>query len=1253
MGDFFELYGEDARTAAAELNLNLFSRSIPGGGRVEMCGFPANQLEQIVEQLRDKHDVTISAIPENGSQRQEYFLPSIDHEAEQAIDAHEAEFGADGFRAFRDEEAIQGAERQHSLREKLADRGIVNGQVVDPEKLDSDHFIQQVVSDAEQATVELAADVPEQSEPEALSDAEYARQNLIPGKTAFDLDDRRFVVDRVDLDAERVSLRDVTFAQATGFPIFRSEPIWVIRQYLEQSLLEPEKLQSTFTTEPVAAYPAEETHLPYDVVVEKLRIETPEQEKPAPPAQNFHISDDHLGEGGPKQKFARNVEAIRTLKTLESENRNATPEEQEILSQYVGWGGLADAFDPDKDSWAKEYAQLKELLTPEEYAAARASTLNAHYTSPTVIRSIYDAVERMGFRSGNILEPSCGVGNFFGMLPESMAGSKLYGVELDSISGRIAQKLYPEANITVAGFETTKQQDFYDLAIGNVPFGNYKVNDKDYNKLGFSIHNYFFAKVLDQVRPGGVVAFVTSRYTLDSKDSTARKYLAERADLLGAIRLPNNAFRANAGTDVVSDIIFLQKRDRPIDREPDWVQLGKTESGISINQYFVDHPEMILGELTTENTQYGREESTVLPLEGVNLADQLKEAISHLDGEYREAEHTAPDVGEAEASRDFLPADPNVKNFSYTVVDGEVYYRENSVMTHLELNDTAKGRVKGMVELRQIVHDLIGLQMEDAPDEAIRAKQSELNAAYDKFAAEYGLLNDRKNGRLFEDDSSYYLLCSLENLDENGKLKNKADMFTKRTIRPERAVTHVDTPAEALAVSIGEKGRVDLPYMAELLGTPEDFGRITEELRGVIFQDPSDQNWKTADEYLSGNVRNKLQIAKLAAANDPAFEVNVEALTAAQPKDLDATEIDMRLGATWISPDVIQKFMNETFQIPFYLRYAIRVKFSPSTAEWRIEGKTKTNRNDVIAYETFGTARASAYKILEDTLNLRDARVYDTVEDENGKPKRVLNKKETMLAGQKQQAIKDAFANWIWQDPQRRESLIKQYNELFNSTRPREYDGSHIHFVGMNPEITLREHQRNAIAHVLYGGNTLLAHEVGAGKTFEMAASAMEAKRLGLCQKSLFVVPNHLTLQWAQEFLHLYPSAKLLVASKKDFETANRKKFCARIATGDYDAVIIGHSQFEKIPLSFERQERIIQEQIDEIQGGIAELKHSSGEKFTIKQMEKSRKQLEMKLEKLRAAERKDDVVTFEELGVDRLFVDESHSFKNRVKRCA
>ena len=974
----------------------------------------------------------------------------------------------------------------------------------------------------------------------------------------------------------------------------------------------------------------------------------------AAPAGNFRITDDHLGEGGAKQKYARNIEAIRTLFRLEEEHRGATAEEQQVLSQYVGWGGLADAFDPGKDSWAKEYAELKGLLSEDEYAAARSSTLNAHYTSPTVIRGIYDAVERMGFRSGNILEPSMGVGNFFGMLPDTMQDSRLYGVELDSITGRIAKKLYPQADITVAGFETTDRRDFYDLAVGNVPFGNYKVNDKAYNKLGFSIHNYFFAKAIDQVRPGGVVAFVTSRYTMDSKDSTARKHMAERADLLGAIRLPNNAFKANAGTDVVSDIIFLQKRDRPADIEPAWVQLGKTEDGFAINQYFVDHPEMILGELTTESTQYGREELTVAPIEGAVLADQLAEAVQHIEGQYVEVEVETPDVADAEVERKTLPADPDVKNFSYAVVDGEVYYRENSIMTQVELSDNAKARVTGMVELRQIVNQLIQEQLDDYPDEDIKATQAKLNTAYDAFTAKYGLLNDRKNGRLFEDDSSYYLLCSLENLDENKQLKSKADMFTKRTIRSERTVTSVDTPSEALAVSIGEHGRVDLPYMAKLLGSPGDYERITTELQGVIFKDPSadadepEAGWQTADEYLSGNVRNKLRMAQLAAESHPEFKINVEALTKAQPKDLEASEIDIRLGATWLNPAIVQQFMMETFQPPYRIRYnnLIQVRYSPFTSEWRIGNKSAAGMYDIMSTETYGTHRANAYKILEDTLNLRDCRIYDTIE-EDGKERRVLNQKETMLAQQKQQAIKDTFAGWVWQDPQRRNLLVKQYNELFNSTRPREYDGSHIHFVGMNPEVNLQEHQRNAVAHVLYGGNTLLAHEVGAGKSFEMAASAMESKRLGLCQKSLFVVPNHLTEQWASEFLRLYPNAKLLVTSKKDFEPANRKRFCARIATGDYDAVIIGHSQFEKIPLSAERQARIIEDQIEEIEKAIAEAKEQSGEHFTVKQMEKTRKTLEVKLKKLQSTDRKDDVVTFEQLGVDRLFVDESQNYKN------
>jgi len=1047
-----------------------------------------------------------------------------------------------------------------AIREELARRGIVNGELVDPDALDRDPFIRQVMADVERLSADEEAQEPVSGE-------------------------------------------------------------------------KPVQMQGELTEEGAGA-------------IEVLE----EAEAPEIPAQNFRITDDHLGEGGPKEKYQRNVAAIRLLRTLEEENRNATPEEQSVLSQYVGWGGLADAFDDRKDNWSREYDELKELLTSEEYEMARASTLNAHYTSPTVIRAIYEAVGQMGFAKGNILEPAMGVGNFFGMLPEEMQESRLYGVELDSISGRIARKLYPNADITVGGFENTDHRDFYDLAIGNVPFGNYRVADKPYDKLGFTIHNYFFAKALDQVRPGGVVAFVTSRYTMDQQSPDVRKYLAERAELLGAIRLPNNAFRANAGTDVVSDIIFLQKRDRPIDIEPDWVHLGLTPDGLPINNYFAEHPEMVLGEISSESTQYGKEALTVNPVPGANLADQLEKAISHIHGEITVPEMSLEDETEA---IDAIPADPSVKNYSYALVGGEVYFRENSLMRHVELSDKEKERMTGLLSLRKIMNELIEYQLEDYPEEMITAKQRELNAAYDSFTETYGIINSRANARAFEEDSSYYLLCSLENLNDDGTLESKADMFTKRTIRPETRITSVETPSEALAVSIGERGKVDLPFMAELLGTPGEYDEIEADLRGVIFRNPltsatrPEQGWETADEYLSGDVRSKLQTAAYVAESHPEYQVNVEALKKAQPKDLDASEIDIRLGATWIDPDYINQFMWETFGTPFYLKRSIQVKFSELTAEWRIEGKSSPSYSDVNCYVTYGTTRANAYKILEDTLNLKDMRIYDQVEDADGKKRRVLNKKETTLAQQKQQAIKDAFRDWVWKDPQRREALTRRYNELFNSTRPREYDGQHIHFVGMNPDIRLREHQRNAIAHVLYGGNTLLAHEVGAGKTFEMAAAAMESKRLGLCHKSLFVVPNHLTLQWASEFLRLYPSAKILVAGRKDFEKKNRKKFCARIATGDYDAVIIGHSQFEKIPISAERQESLLREQIEEIEDAIAELKYSRGENFTIKQMEKTRKSLKARLDKLLAADKKDDVITFEELGVDRLFVDESHAFKN------
>ena len=1096
------------------------------------------------------------------------------------------------------------------------------------------------------------------------------------------------------LDAEEKRLAMLFFRWDEVAPLLRG----LYARQLDgfgQERPEPAAETPAYHAETVAVYPGDKNHLPYDVVVQTLRTDEPEPPAPAiepektldevldehpisiqvngewqtfpnaraaeeaaygeykenlrRTAENFRITDDHLGEGGPKAKFQANIEAIKLLKYLEGTTGQATPEQQQVLSRYVGWGGLADAFDPDKESWCKEYAQLKELLTPEEYAAVRGSTLNAHYTSPTVIRAIYEAVGRMGFETGNILEPSCGVGNFFGMLPEEMQNSRLYGVELDSISGRIARQLYPQAHITVAGFETTDRRDFYDLAVGNVPFGQYQVRDKAYDKLNFNIHNYFFAKALDQVRPGGVVAFVTSRYTMDSKDSTVRRYLAQRADLLGAIRLPNNAFKANAGTEVVSDIIFLQKRDRPLDIVPEWTQTGQTEDGFAINRYFLDHPEMVLGRQEPESTAHGMD-YTVNPIEGLELADQLHDAVKYIRGTYQEAE--LPELGEGEDIDESLPADPNVKNYSYTVVDGAVYFRENSRMVRPDLNATAEARVKGMVGLRDCVQELIDLQMDAAtPDSDIREKQADLNRLYDDFSAKYGLINDRANRLAFADDSSYYLLCALEIVDEDGRLERKADMFTKRTIKPHEAVTSVDTASEALAVSIAEKARVDMEYMEQLTGKTSD--ELAAELQGVIFRLPGPVPegerpiYVTADEYLSGNVRRKLRQAQRAAQQDPAFAINVEALIAAQPKDLDASEIEVHLGATWIDKEYIQQFMYETFNTPYYLQRAIQVNYASYTAEWQVTGKSSVSENDVAAYTTYGTSRANAYKILEDSLNLRDVRIYDTVEDADGKERRVLNAKETTLAAQKQQAIRDAFRDWIWRDPERRQTLVRQYNEEMNSTRPREYDGSHITFGGMNPSITLRDHQLGAIAHVLYGGNTLLAHEVGAGKTFEMVAAAMESKRLGLCQKSLFVVPNHLTEQWASEFLRLYPSAKILVTTRKDFETHNRKKFCARIATGDYDAVIIGHSQFEKIPISRERQERLLYEQIDEITEGIAEVQASGGERFTVKQLERTRKSLEARLEKLQAESRKDDVVTFEQLGVDRLFVDEAHNYKN------
>ena len=1134
-------------------------------------------------------------------------------------------------------------------------------------------------------------ETPDVEHPEAVESAPVPQKDKFPysvGDTVYLENGKPYII-------ESIGVFDITLSDPTLFyPISRAESRESFARLMER-YPQPEKTAAentavpekepkpAYTEETVAVYPGDKNNLPYDVEIRTLRFDEPEPPSfeevvDANPisvqaggewqtfpnreaaekamyeeykdnlrrnAENFRITDDELGVGGAKAKFRANMAAINLLKELEFEGLQASPEQQEILSRYVGWGGLADAFDESKDNWKDEFAELYAALSPEEYAAARASTLNAHYTSPTVIKAIYEAVGNMGFQTGNILEPAMGVGNFFGLLPQEMQGSRLYGVELDSITGRIAKQLYPKADITVAGFETTDRRDFFDLAIGNVPFGQYQVNDRAYNKLGFSIHDYFFAKTLDQVRPGGVIAFVTSRYTMDKQSPEVRKYIAQRAELLGAIRLPNNAFKANAGTEVVSDIIFLQKRDRPIDIEPDWVHLGENEDGFSINQYFIDNPEMVLGRQTSESTQYGRQDFTVEPYEDLDLATQLRYAIQNIGGKYEAAE--LPDLGENETIQDTIPADPNVKNYSYAVVDGEVYYRENSVMVKPSLNATAKERVKGMAELRDCVHRLIDLQMWESDDGSIRAEQQKLNRLYDRFTEKYGLINSRGNALAFADDSSYYLLCSLEMLDDEDKtkLKGKADMFTKRTIRQRQSVTSVDTAAEALALSIGEKARVDMAYMSQLTGKSED--DIIDELNGVIFLDPVYGDWQTADEYLSGNVRQKLREAENAAVDSPGYLPNVEALRAAQPKDLDASEIEVRLGATWIDKKYIQQFMFELLEPPLYARRSLEVNYSEFTAEWNISGKNSIPYNDINARMTYGTDCANAYRILEDTLNLRDVRIYDTVRDADGKEKRVLNSKETTLAQQKQQAIKEAFRDWIWKDPDRRRELVQLYNERFNSTRPREYDGRHLIFPGMNPEITLREHQLNAIAHDLYGGNTLLAHEVGAGKTFEMIAAAMEGKRLGLCQKSLFAVPNHLTEQWASEFLRLYPSANILVATKKDFETRNRKKFCARIATGDYDAVIIGHSQFERIPVSRERQERLLQEQIWEIEDGISELKASRAERFTIKELERTKKNLKAKLQKLHDAARKDDVVTFEQLGVDRLYVDEAHSFKN------
>ena len=1364
VGDFFELYDEDARQAAENLGLNLTSRNLEGVGRVAMCKIPAHSLEQYVEQLRDKVDVTIAEKRENSAAYHVYTLLSVDHEAENAINAYEAEFGADGTRVFRDSAIEQQTQpTMQAMHGNLQSKQGQNEQEQNPNyrllsrlKADCDYFLdaggraekylwagnvraqiakmreiyetlpakpewltKEAIDDydeqmtpqyqvvvyhhfengfdekIEYQTLEEAIkvaqgyvngtmesdgfaydgaavynhqehrylyiyghypdekahaqvegrDFPEQPEEVAVTQESESPSDLVDdhhppmppyqaGDTVY-LGNTAFIIEEVT--DTHVTMRDPTLL----YPISRIER----RDVFERMLAEDARNAFRFDGQAAPAQTETDNPKPPDEQVRKdANAETSvesEAKIEQSRVQNFRITDDQLGEGGAKTKYAFNIAAIQALKQIEAEGRQATPQEQEILSKYVGWGGLPQAFDVENSSWQKEYQQLKSLLTDEEYAAARGSTLNAHYTSPTVIKAMYDALGKMGFQSGNILEPSCGVGNFFGCLPETMQGSKLYGVELDSITGRIAQQLYPDAKIEIKGFEKTSSKDFFDVAVGNVPFGNYKVADRPFDKYGFLIHDYFFAKTLEQVRPGGIIAYITSKGTMDKASPDVRRYIAQRAELLGAIRLPNNAFKANAGTEVTSDILFLQKREHPIDIEPDWVHLGQTEDGIPINSYFAEHPDMVLGKTAWDKSMYGNEkETTCEPIPGADLAQQLHAAVRNIDGEYKRIEISEIDINEGRT----IPADPDVRNFSYALVNGQVYYRENSVMTRPVLNQTTQERIKGMIELRDCVRKLIDLQLTDGSDAEIRAQQAELGRLYDAFSAEYGIINGKANGRAFEGDSSYYLLCSLEILDEDRKLKRKADIFSKRTIRRRKPVTQVDTASEALAVSIGERAKVDLPFMARLTGKAED--EIVADLQGVIFLDPLEQTWQTADEYLSGNVRAKLRVARTAAESDSSFAVNVEALQAAQPKDLDASEIDVRLGTTWVDKAYIQRFMIELLGIPYHEQRRIHVNYAPQTAEWSIDGKSLLSEN-VNNYMKYGTRRAPALKILEDTLNLRDTRVYDVVQDENGREKRELNQKETTIAQQKQQAIKDAFHDWVWKDPTRRHELVTRYNELFNSTRLREYDGSHIVFDGMNPEITLREHQRTAIAHVLYGGNTLLAHQVGAGKTFEMVAAAMESKRLGLCQKSMFVVPNHLTEQWASEFLRLYPSANILVTTKKDFEKAKRKQFCARIATGDYDAVIIGHSQFEKIPISQERQERLLREQIDEIAAGIEEMERENGERFTIKRMEATRKSLEARLEKLKADEKKDDVVTFEELGVDRLFVDEAHAFKN------
>ena len=1320
VGDYFLLYGEDAKQVAADLGLKTVVQEIPGLGETTVTGTNLGW-PHLAKQLQlHGHNVTIGEL-ENGRYQviknlevadfiplgmkleqdgRTFTVDQVDYAAGRVSLRDDTFAAGTGFPIFRSEpvavvrewvehqqekdlavaarteEMLVGAAAAYGQSQLDTAKGLISefcerkyGSEVEFTDLqhiglacttteDEKHILQVDANLVDYAICYLVDGVQvHQDKYETLSD--LIDQEL----SALDFDNLiRTGMDAIpeepvapDLTGQPVTREGDTLTIGNGpatheVDITVSDEEW---EQIKEAIPDQQEKQPQVTTETEVVYSGEKNRLPFDVVIEKLHIEEPERIS-TPAVQNFHITDPDLGAGGQKTKYQNNVAAIRLLKDLEAQGRSATPEEQEVLSRYVGWGGIPQAFDETNEKWASEYAELKTLLTPEEYASARGSTLNAHFTSPTVIEGMYQALEQMGVHPDTVLEPAMGVGNFFGLMPESMQNATLMGVELDSITGRLAKQLYPQANITVDGFERVNLPDnSIDLAVGNVPFGSYKLADPRYDKQNLLIHDYFFVKTLDKVRPGGIVAFITSKGTLDKQDSTVREYLAQRADLLGAVRLPNNAFSRNAGTDVTTDILFLQKRAQPPEQVPDWVHLGQTADGIPINRYFETHPDMVLGTMAWDKSMYGNEwETTCAPIPGIELADQLSEALSKLSPPDQQLLSQKGAVEVQELLERMETADVEARNFSYTEVGGKLYFVEDGERIPVEVPATTEKRIRGMIGLRGVTRNLIELQLYGGTDEEIRTAQEKLGKAYDAYTAEYGLLNSTGNKRAFEQDSSYCLLCSLEILDEDGNLERKADMFTKRTINQQVTIDHVDTASEALAVSIGERARVDLDYMASLLGTPGETDSIIRDLKGVIYKNPEAgggplNGWETADEYLSGNVRKKLAAARAAAENDPIFAENVAALEQAQPKDLSAAEIDVRIGVTWIDPQYYTQFVHELLKPPFYLKKDIQVRYSPATGEWNVSGKSRDSLNNSLAYVTYGTKRRNAYAIIEDSLNLRDTRIYDTVHNPDGTTSRVFNAKETMLAQQKQEQIREAFKDWIWKDPARRADLCQKYNELYNAIRPRSYNGEHIRFSGMNPEISLRPHQRNAVARMLYGGNSLLAHCVGAGKTFEIVAAAMESKRLGLAKKSLVVVPNHLTEQWGADFLRLYPGANVLVATKKDFEPANRKKFCSRIATGDYDVVVIGHSQFEKIPLSPERQKAILQEQIDQVIDGIQEAKAQDGERYTIKQLEKSRKNLETRMKKLNDQSRKDDVITFEELGVDKLFVDEAHGFKN------